>query len=367
MEFLPLEASTSPVWKFFGFPSKDGQIIEKDKKKRSKVHCKLCSKIIKYSGNTSNLRFHLKEHHNSVFLSLPKTESCSKSENVKDVHQSTLTEVIAASQPPPNTSTKWNKLTGSVLYFISKDMQPLDTIDDKGFRHLLQTFEPRYIPPLRKTITTKYFPQMFESQKACISGLVQNATSFALTTDIWTSRANHAYTGVTVHYITKDFELNHSLLETKEFPDSHTSVNVAEELKNILEESKVACITTDNGRNITAAVRDLGWTHLPCFSNTLQLSVEKVLKLPEIVKAIARCKRIVTHFNHSCKASYLLKEKQKNLGNKQHCLIQDVVTRWNSAYYMVERIIEQQQPLCATLLELHKGDLMPSDTEFKTL
>ena len=31
---------------------------------------------------------------------------------------------------------------------------------------------------------------------------------------------------------------------------------------------------------------------------------------------------------------------------------------------MVERIVEQQQPLCAALLELRKGDLMPSDREF---
>ena len=48
----------------------------------------------------------------------------------------------------------------------------------------------------------------------------------------------------------------------------------------------------------------------------------------------------------------------------QHNLIQEVTTRWNSTYYMVERIVEQQQPLCAALLELRKGDLMPSDREF---
>ena len=34
---------------------------------------------------------------------------------------------------------------------------------------------------------------------------------------------------------------------------------------------------------------------------------------------------------------------------------------------MVERIFSQQQPLCVALLELRKGDLMPSDEEIKTL
>ena len=339
-------------------------------KKRDVVHCKLCIKTIKYSGNTSNLRFHLREHHKSVFISLPKTESIV--EKQKDVHQSTITQAIASSQPIPQSSTKWNKLTDSVLYFLSKDMQPLDTIDDKGFRHLLYTFEPRYVPPSRKTITTKHFPQLYQSLKERISALVHSATTVALTTDIWTSRANHGYTGLTIHHISKDFDLNHHLLETKEFPESHTAVNVANELTTILaewkiEESKVAAISTDNGMNITAADRNLGWTHLPCFSHILQLSVEKVLKLPRVVKAIARCKRIVTHFNHSSKSSHLLKEKQSNHGHKQHSLIQDVITRWNSAHYMIKRMLEQQQPLCATLLELHKGDLWPTDTELKTL
>ena len=72
-------------------------------------------------------------------------------------------------------------------------------------------------------------------------------------------------------------------------------------------------------------------------------------------------------FNHSAKSSYLLKQKQADLHHKVLALIQDVSTRWNSAYYMAKRILSQEQPLCATLLEVHKGDMMPSDSEFNTL
>ena len=31
---------------------------------------------------------------------------------------------------------------------------------------------------------------------------------------------------------------------------------------------------------------------------------------------------------------------------------------------MIERIMTQQQPLCTTLLEIRRGDLMPSEAEF---
>ena len=36
------------------------------KKKRDRVYYKLCNKVMKYSGSTTNMRFHLKEHHRSV-------------------------------------------------------------------------------------------------------------------------------------------------------------------------------------------------------------------------------------------------------------------------------------------------------------
>ena len=91
------------------------------------------------------------------------------------------------------------------------------------------------------------------------------------------------------------------------------------------------------------------------------------MKIPSVHKALARCRRLVGHFNHSAKACYLLKKKQDDLHHPKHALIRDVVTRWNSSYYMASRVLEQQQPLCATLLELHRGDLMPSDSEFSAL
>jgi len=111
----------------------------------------------------------------------------------------------------------------------------------------------------------------------------------------------------------------------------------------------------------------LGWTHVSCFSFALQLAFERVMDIPRVSRAVARCKQLVGHFNHSSKSSYLLKQKQYELKHKQHHLIQFVATRWNSTYYMMERMLEQQQLVSATLPQLRKGDLMPTDTEISTL
>ena len=175
-----------------------------------------------------------------------------------------------------------------------------------------------------------------------------------------------------MHYVSEAFKLQSHMLGTFESPASHTAENVVEALQHILQDWKLpadslSIATTDNGRNIALAMEILGWPHMPCFSHTLQLAVQDVMKLPEVSKALARCRRLVAHFNHSAKSTYLLRQKQADLHHKQLSLVQDVPTRWNSAYYMVEQILAQQQPLCATLLQLRKGDLMPSESEFMTM
>ena len=123
------------------------------------------------------------------------------------------------------------------------------------------------------------------------------------------------------------------------------------------QQKNVVAATTDNCANMIRAIQINDWLNVHCFSHTLNLAVGKVLLLPEVSKAVAHCRRLVSDFHHSSKSTYLLKAKQEDLHHPTHSLIGDVVTRWNSTFYMVERVLEQQQPLCAAFLALKKGDL----------
>ena len=84
------------------------------------------------------------------------------------------------------------------------------------------------------------------------------------------------------------------------------------------------------------------WDDLPCFAHTLQLAVKAGLELPVINRLSAVCRKIVGHFKHSVLAMQALKEKQMNMNVARHSLLQDVSTRWNSTYFMYERLIEQR-------------------------
>ncbi|XP_065891713.1 E3 SUMO-protein ligase ZBED1-like [Dysidea avara] len=121
---------------------------------------------------------------------------------------------------------------------------------------------------------------------------------------------------------------------------------------------KVCGGISDNGSNIVNAFTLLNIDHFPCIAHTLQLAVNKGLKVARVQRIIARCKAIVSHFKRSTKETYKLREKQELLKLPQHMLVQDCVTRWGSTLSMLQRLIEQQTAISAVLVEGKDRHLM---------
>jgi len=98
---------------------------------------------------------------------------------------------------------------------------------------------------------------------------------------------------------------------------------------------------------------------LGCYIHTLQLIVVEGLNAQQVViNTIATAHSIVGHFRHSVKATEQLKKTQEllNSGSNPHLpvhkLIQDVSTRWDSTFYMLERLIEQKRAIAVYSQEL---------------
>ena len=80
---------------------------------------------------------------------------------------------------------------------------------------------------------------------------------------------------------------------------------------------------------------EFGWESINCAAHLIQLCVyiEDNLKMNTIERLLSACRRLVMHFKRSTIATTALVDRQK----RSEKLLQDVSTRWNSTYYLLER------------------------------
>lgn len=175
---------------------------------------------------------------------------------------------------------------------------------------------------------------------------------------------------ITAHHISQDWELRNHVLQTRVFNDSHTGRNIGALLKeacadwNILD--KDPALVTDNARNmIVAALEAEMRPHLAWFVHTLNLASQKALQVDTAAKLLGKVRRVVGFLHRNTRGAEILREKQQQLSLPAHKLIQDVSTRWNSFFDMLQRFLEQQPAVFATLMsrEIRKGEEMNSVNE----
>lgn len=185
------------VWEHFGFKNKPSGELD-----RSTAVCKLCNTNVKYSGNTTNLRAHLKRHHSDklTLLAEPKKIRC-------DPKQTTLDSDGGCSTKLPSTSPRSHKITQSIAYFICQDLGPYSVVENVGFRRMVTAMEPRYSIPTREHLTKVCILKLYAQTKEHVKASLASSERVALTCDGWTSRTTEAYVTITAHFINEDWEL----------------------------------------------------------------------------------------------------------------------------------------------------------------
>ncbi|GES83895.1 zinc finger BED domain-containing protein 1-like [Rhizophagus clarus] len=280
-----------------------------------------CSKNYKYDGSTGNLSYYLVKHGiipplESGIISPMHTQSASNKNGQKEKELSTL---------------RWILLT----------TQPLSTITQKAYIEHMYIIDPQFTVPGEKKLRMM-IARSYGYNKEKLKLLLKTAQSISLTTDLWFSRSKHGYLGLTATWINKNFEIMDVLLEISYFPTPHTAKAITEGIKNAMQkweiENLVVSITTDNGANVVAAIRDLTpIKRLSCAAHTLQLAISKGLKVVE--NLVSRTKQLINFFSTQKQIERLIKV-QKEIGYEEPLhLIQDISTRWNSSYLAWDRLI----------------------------
>ncbi|XP_060774010.1 zinc finger BED domain-containing protein 4-like [Neoarius graeffei] len=166
------------------------------------------------------------------------------------------------------------------------------------------------------------------------------------------------YMSVTAHYVNQEWRMQSKCLQTSFMPETHSADNLEDALRSTImewniQEKRIACITTDNGANIVAAIRQLKWQWLSCFGHNLNLAINNSLAQQKAStdRAFGVCRAVNAAFSHSWLRRNELRKAQVEMNLPEHSLITDCATRWGSKQQMVERILEQAQAIKRVLAE----------------
>ena len=171
------------------------------------------------------------------------------------------------------------------------NLQPGSIVEDRGFQEFIKVVDPKNIPPSRHTIMRDYLPGLYKNAAEELHSQLMRVEHCSIATDLWTSQATMGYLTVTCHFLTDDWKLESTVLDTVQIQDSHIAEKIGALLLNItVITDKICCAVTDNASNIVAAICHNKWNHLPCFAHTLNLIVTNSLQdVPEVEALLTDC------------------------------------------------------------------------------
>ena len=256
---------------------------------------------------------------------------------------------------------KSKEITRAIGRMLASDYLPYDFVEGQGFQALMKLVVPQYHIPRRTTFSRSIVPTMYKNLKREMIDRITTEfvgmPSYCFSTDIWSSRALDSYISFCLIYLTADFQLRSYTLENKPFVAmSHMGEAILKSLEKLIEDWSLPravpiYVLRDYGSNMRAAMNmSQNFMDLPCFANTLQLSInDAISEIEGMISMIAKCKKIVSHYHQSIQSSQLLYAQQRQLKRDESGLIMSVSTRWNSDYYMIQRLIEEKAPLSAEI------------------
>lgn len=347
----------SRIWAFYD------EILED----KAKVKCTLCNSLISRSGvgrkaSTTAMLNHVKIKHTEEFKDLEKETLRELSQNREPVAstsssqsnamkiQQTLFESFTSTTKWDTTDSRAKEIHKVVAEMIAVDNQPISMLENNGFQRLINILKPKYQIPSRKYMSEVVIPEVYTKVKNAIRAEIAKAKAISITTDIWTCTNNLlGFLSYTAHWLDEEFGLQHRVLQMSHFRGPHTADNIRSVLSDLSVnwdiDTRIHLVLRDNGPNVVKAINDSQYVGKGCYIHTMQLAVKASLKEQNVIDVIASVRKIVGHFNHSAAAQEKLTQIQKELKLPEHKLVQDVTTRWNSTFYMINRLIEQKRAI----------------------
>lgn len=288
-------------------------------RKEPDAWCLCCGKGLKYYNSTGNLDKHAEQH-------------------TEWQQEGSIRSHMVASSALQDAVVRWMVTT----------FKPISEVEHESFKTMMLTANAHAKVPTREKVC-KLLDSYEDTARDGIRQLLREQY-VSLTSDIWTSPSQEPYISLTTTHLDVDFDLILLPLECALFTGSHTGLRILHKTEQMLERSsitpeQVSAMVIDNAANAKLAGNLASFDSMPCAAHTLQLTVKQVLEQPEIAALLKKVRKIVGAFKHSALKVHELKDEQKRLNMKLRKLLQDVVTRWNSVYLMIDVFLDNRKPV----------------------
>ncbi|XP_060100767.1 zinc finger BED domain-containing protein 4 [Heteronotia binoei] len=366
---------TSKLWNHFSICSADS----------TKVICMHCGRTISRGKKPTNLGTscllrHLQRFHNNVLKPDASEPVLSSSTNSRVPLSTDLlgsSSFDEASDKFSDTHPVAKKITSLVAEMIALDLQPYSFVDNIGFNRLLEYLQPQYSLPSPSYFSRTAIPDMYESVKQIIVSHLKEAESGVIhfTSGIWMSNQTREYLTLTAHWVTfesrvrpqcEDYHCS-ALLNVSQIDCDYSGISIQKQLEYWWEAwitsigLQIGITVTDN-QTIGKTLNEGDHSSVQCFGHTVNLIVNEAIKSQRMVQnLLSIARKICERVHRSAKAREKLAELQKEYHLPQHQLIQDVPSKWNTSFHMLERLIEQKRAIDEMSIECSFRELISCD------
>ncbi|XP_062872135.1 zinc finger BED domain-containing protein 4 [Trichomycterus rosablanca] len=202
-------------------------------------NCKACGTRIQAKRTvTSNFVTHLKRKHQAMYNEFVRKKDI-KREAYSSGGIQTYTSLSGSgtSRTPPQSGVATPKfdrsdprqslISEAIAKMIICDLQPVQMVENEGFRELLQLLEPRYVPEPSHYIQRQLLPAYVYQVQLALKRALSGSESCSVTLDLCMSISNKnrsGYMGVTCHFLTSDWQIKSALLSCLPLPN-HRDTN----------------------------------------------------------------------------------------------------------------------------------------------
>lgn len=357
----------SKVWKYFGFDTDaDGCILH-----WKRIYCRVCMNQIAYSGNTSNLSYHLEKYHPVEFSEFVKSNSDQAREVFGTVFSRTKTEPSVPNlqhltqesnlrQSLDYENRRHGDLTAAIVTFICEGLYPVSLVEEPSFKTLMSTIDPGYSPPCKSDLLVKMLPQMYSRTRDVVLGELASVAYCGIATDLWQSQTqNRTYISLYLHSVnyanTSGFSMINRCLKTFEVQEDNTAENITRAMYETFVDweitHKITGATTNGSVDIVKACSLLELSvKMPCLGHTINCAMDEAFQLPRVDSAIGCCRKLIDYFRGTM--MHVLEEKQRQYNLAQCVLVTDRGGSWLATLAMLRRLKEQQAAVTAALREV---------------